>query len=200
MEDRNEDFFDKIFHARKFAEENRSARRNAPLLIVILNDCIPLFTAIAYILIGFLANVWHPTWLIFFVIPLYYMTVECIKHKNPDLFPVPIIVAAAYLAVGFLGGIWHPTWAIFVIVPLYYGTVHIVRNKDIGGLIDILVPFVTAAAFLVIGFAAHAWHPGWLVFLFIPLYYQIKASVTKYKKRKAVNDADSDYIDTQNKQ
>ena len=34
-------------------------------------------------------------------------------------------------------------------------------------------PILVTALYLLLGFAGHWWHPGWLVFLTIPIYYEI---------------------------
>lgn len=36
---------------------------------------------------------------------------------------------------------------------------------------DAVYPLVITAVYLILGFCFHAWHPGWLVFLTIPLHY-----------------------------
>ncbi len=35
------------------------------------------------------------------------------------------------------------------------------------------VTSVVIIAYLVMGFLLHLWHPGWLVFLIIPIYYSL---------------------------
>lgn len=180
------DFFSKLKRGKnkvnKFKEENARARQNLPLPLMILNDALPLLTVIAYLLMGLLAHLWHPGWIIFFIIPIYYCIGSCIKHKEPALFPMAFIVVAAYLLIGFLSGMWHPFWAIFVLVPVYYAVAGAIKNKSLAKIFDIVVPLLIVAVFLVLGLVGNWWHPGWVVFLAIPLYYQLKSTTEKYKR------------------
>ncbi len=41
----------------------------------------PVFVTIAYLLMGFLGNWWHPGWIIFLTIPVYYCLASCF-HPN----------------------------------------------------------------------------------------------------------------------
>lgn len=182
------DFFDKIKNGvqkvHKFNDENKEAKKNIPLPLMIITDSWALLVAIAFVLLGAVGNKWHPGWLVFFLIPIYYMTAECIKHKTPFLFPIPFIAIGTYLLVGFLTQVWHPYWAILIVIPLYYITAAAIKGGSWSVIFDILVPIIVVGAYLLIGFFAHAWHPGWVVFMAIPLFYTVKGSVVKYNKRK----------------
>lgn len=182
------DFFDKVRQGtdkvRKYHEENKQARKNAPLVLVILNDSWALLVATAFVLLGAVGDLWHPGWLVFLLIPIYYMTVECFKHKNPFLFPMPFIAIGTFLLVGFLTKTWHPYWAMLIVIPLYYITAAAIKGGSWSILFDILVPLIVTGVYILIGFFADAWHPGWVVFMAIPLFYTIKGSVAKYKRRK----------------
>lgn len=74
-----------------------------------------------FLVVGFVAHVWHPTWLIFFAIPLYHWGVDVIQHKRIKGLPVFIAVIVslvAFLLVGFVWDIWHPTWLVFLLIPI----------------------------------------------------------------------------------
>ena len=43
------------------------------------------------------------------------------------------------------------------------------------------IPLVAVLLFLFLGFGLHLWHPGWLVFLLIPIYYHFAAALTVRK-------------------
>ena len=80
----------------------------------------PFIVTLAYILLGVLGNLWHPYWLIFLTIPIYYSLVSAIEHKRFNHFAYPVLVALIYLWFGFTAGAWHPNWVLFLTVPLYY--------------------------------------------------------------------------------
>ena len=87
----------------------------------------PIIAAIAYLSIGFLADIWHPTWLVFLTVPIYYMMVTVTKaktfKKKAYVFPYPIVIVILYLALGFDYGVWHPSWLLFLTIPIYYMTI-----------------------------------------------------------------------------
>ena len=76
---------------------------------------------IIYLLIGFQFELWHPGWLLFLTIPLYY-TVDCffIKGAPKTKFVYPVFAALIYLFIGTVFNLWHPTWLIFLTIPVYY--------------------------------------------------------------------------------
>lgn len=91
---------------------------------LIIRDTLNLITIflciIAYIVIGTTMHLWHPTWIIFFAIPLVASIIEAIINRNPSNFAYPILVVTAYLLVGFLTDLWHPYWFLFLTIPLFY--------------------------------------------------------------------------------
>ena len=196
------DFIRKIIKGKnkidKFNDENEQAKQKAPLVVMLLNDSIPLLTAVAYVLIGILCNKWHPTWIIFFIIPIYYLTMSCIKHRSAFIFPIAFIVTATYLLLGFLmpgySG-WHPYWALFLIIPLYYSVVTAINDKDIAKFLDVLIPILVVAVFLILGLTGGWWHPGWVVFFAVPIYYQFKDTIKRYRRRKIFDDNDNQNVE-----
>lgn len=82
----------------------------------------PVLCALIYLLIGFLWNLWHPGWLIFFTIPLYYTFWKDLRKgkgfKKALKEGWPICCALIFLALGCIWGLWHPGWLIFLTVPI----------------------------------------------------------------------------------
>ena len=167
------DFFEKLKKGKekieKFGDEQRKARQATPLPIIMLNDALPLLVVVTYILLGCLGGWWHPGWLVFFLIPIYYMLAEAIVHKSLELVPIAPITVAVYLCLGCIGGMWHPYWAVFLAIPVYYTTVAAIKGANWSKVFDILVPILTVGVYLVLGFVCKAWHPGWVVFFLIPI-------------------------------
>lgn len=46
---------------------------------------------------------------------------------------------------------------------------HPIQKKHYGGKLIALMPFISVIAFFILGFGFGKWHPGWLVFLLIPV-------------------------------
>lgn len=93
----------------------------------------PFLVIIAYLVLGFLCNLWHPGWLIFLTIPAYYQYAgACFtKTKKGYLLALPVVEAAViiYLLLGFLPGLWHPMWIIFLAIPVYYWVVGMKKEQ-----------------------------------------------------------------------
>ena len=97
-----------------------------------------------------------------------------VKSFNWYLFPYPILTVGAYLAIGFFLGIWHPTWLLFLTIPVYYEMVAMNRAKNFKAKANIFpYPILCAIFFLCVGFDYNVWHPAWMVFLTVPIYYMI---------------------------
>lgn len=75
---------------------------------------------IAYILLGFLCDLWHPGWIMFVFYPVLLSTISAVKHKKVSEFLYPVFVTCVYLILGFLIGWWHPGWIIYVTIPVFY--------------------------------------------------------------------------------
>lgn len=98
----------------------------------IINDCVWgvsfLLATIAYLLIGFLCNLWHPGWILFFAPFVLGGISNTITHRNASEFPIVFLALAAYLLMGFLANLWHPGWVIFILVPAYYIVVEPIKK------------------------------------------------------------------------
>ena len=74
----------------------------------------PIFITCLYLVLGFVANLWHPGWLLFLTIPLYYM-----KPKNAaERWLNPVMITLIYFVLGFFFNMWHPGWMIFLAIPV----------------------------------------------------------------------------------
>lgn len=76
----------------------------------------PMICVIIYLCFGFIGNNWHPSWVIFFLIPLmpFLLGVQGIRSIYP------IVCAGVYLFIGFMWSWWHPGWIIFLTIPVFY--------------------------------------------------------------------------------
>lgn len=75
----------------------------------------PIICLIAYLLMGFLANLWHPGWVVFLLVPL----VSSILNGSVKIVSVyTILVVIVYLILGFTIDGWHPWWILFLTIPV----------------------------------------------------------------------------------
>ena len=92
-----------------------------------------ILAIVGYIIVGASFNLWHPGWLIFFLVPIISTFVHAVRRHNADLFAYPVLVVLIFLYVGLVHSIWHPTWVVFLTIPLYYsftGYIRRTRTKD----------------------------------------------------------------------
>ena len=93
--------------------------RSTPMLLL-QSFPFTIVVLIAFLLTGFLCNLWYINWVLFLLIPCWYGLLAAIKSCRTDKFPYPVFVAMVYIVMGFLGELWHPGWVVFLTIPVYY--------------------------------------------------------------------------------
>ena len=81
---------------------------------------MPILIIIVYLIIGFKFGAWHPGWLLFLLIPIWYTLIAAVDKRNIYCFAYPVLAALMYLCLGIFWNLWHPGWIIFLTIPLYY--------------------------------------------------------------------------------
>lgn len=83
---------------------------------------VSLIAVATFLLIGFTSHVWHPTWLVFFAIPVAStLTDVTIRRRGAGAAvtgAVSLIAASVFLVLGFEYGRWHPGWLVFFAIPI----------------------------------------------------------------------------------
>jgi hypothetical protein len=83
---------------------------------------IALLATAAFLLIGFTTGTWHPTWMLFLIIPVVSIIADIFTNKHDVAGKVTgivaILCAVGYMAMGFFWGLWHPGWIIFFAIPI----------------------------------------------------------------------------------
>lgn len=138
---------------------------------------MPFISVIAFFILGFGFEKWHPGWLVFLSIPVTAIVVDAFNKPYKHFLTAlsPFIATVIFLAIGFGLNKWHPTWLIFFIVPIIAiingirESVKIHGKKNIWGELTGLVVFLALTVFILIGTYFTLWNPGWLVLLLIPI-------------------------------
>ncbi len=112
----NDDWKDHIFTRGK---DKRHFLYKFPYAILIV---------ILFFAFGLFLEAWHPAWLVFLTIPIYYSAVDAAVKKNAYLFAYPVLAVLIYLVAGFFFAAWHPMWIVFLTIPLYYSLVNYHRR------------------------------------------------------------------------
>lgn len=93
----------------------------------------PIIIVFVYLALSMAFNLWHPFWMIFLTIPMYYRFAIACKANNKKAFilllPVPEMVVMVFLALGFAVNVWKYASLLFLMIPLFYWLVLIVKNK-----------------------------------------------------------------------
>lgn len=76
----------------------------------------PLLVSLLYLGLGFFFQLWHPGWIIFLTIPLFYLPDS--ERDYLRLLCNPVMVTIIYLLLGVYCNLWHPGWVIFLALPL----------------------------------------------------------------------------------
>jgi hypothetical protein len=84
---------------------------------------------VAFLVIGFTTEKWHPTWMLFLIIPVASVITDIISNRRDiggkGTGVVAILCAVGYMLMGFLGeelsgrALWHPGWIIFFAIPIF---------------------------------------------------------------------------------
>ncbi len=76
----------------------------------------PMICVIIYLCCGFIWDNWHPSWVVFFLIPI----MPFLLHAKGLKSIYPIICLGVYLFLGFMYQWWSPAWIIFLTIPVFY--------------------------------------------------------------------------------
>ena len=133
----------------------------------------------AFLLLGFIWNLWHPAWILFLTIPIYYAIARGVKRHSVNVLSIlfPIAVVGIYIALGILYGLWHPLWVILLIIPTFQGFIFGSGNgQNIP--VKLWIVLITIAYFaLGFVFGAKAWRVTWLLLFTIPMFKSIVSSI-----------------------
>lgn len=136
-----------------------------------------------FLILGFLKGWWHPAWILFLTIPVYYTIEGMIRSKRLNALDiiVPVAVTGAYVALGLIYGMWHPLWLIMLLIPLYYALSFALRRNVARGWPTAVYSILAAAVYVTLGcvFGRTAWSVGWLLFLTVPMFDSIAQSIRK---------------------
>lgn len=107
-------------------------------------------------------------------------TTETIRVKLLAALPAPFIITAIYLVLGLMWDLWHPGWLVFLGIPIYYQLLAMLRVKGTRRKLNHFpIALVCVVTYLFIGFVFYVWHPTWIIFLIIPIYYSVVNAVFK---------------------
>lgn len=104
-------------------------------------------------------------------------------EKNPFLHAVmPLICITLYLILGFTVPMgWAAGWLLFLLIPIAESLYSAIKTKNPSAF---AYPVLMVFLYLGLGFAFHIWHPTWILFVTIPVYYVMCDSIKKANAEK----------------
>ena len=92
----------------------------------------PLIVTVIYIAASMIFHIWHPFWIIFLTIPMYYRFAIACKGNSKKAFalllPVPELIVTIYLILGLSLHIWGIGAILFLLIPIYYWFALIIKT------------------------------------------------------------------------
>lgn len=110
-------------------------------------------------------------------------------------------VVIAYILLGAIGGLWAQAWTLFLLIPIVPTLCEaiIYKNANIFAYpIFLAFIYLTLCAWVLPSFDLTMWHPLWVMFLTIPVYYGVcnfikpKTSVKVIKPEVEIDGEDLD--------
>ena len=106
------------------------------------------------------------------------------RGKGSKLFHalLPMGVIIAYLIIGFtFEQGWALGWLLVFLIPIIESFVAAVKTKNPSAF---AYPVLVVALYLTVGLFEKIWHPTWIMFLTIPVYYVISDFIKPMHKKK----------------
>lgn len=103
---------------------------------------------------------------------------------------LPAAVIISYLIIGFtFEKGWALGWLLVFLIPLAESFICAVKTKNPSAF---AYPVLVVAVYLTIGMFMSIWHPTWIMFLTIPIYYIIADAVRQKNKTDNSNKTETD--------
>ena len=173
-------------------KENKEKQVKYPATL--LDKLFPLIIVCAFFMFGAI-GLWHPAWLLFLLIPIYYTWVNPMRRfQHGDISflqafkkfldgSVPIAVTFIFLVLGLLTRQWQIMWTIFFFIPIYYTGMEAIKKRNP---LVFAYPVLVAWFYCTVGcffMRPSVWVFMLPVFVTIPFYYIILDHIRKNKKK-----------------
>ena len=103
--------------------------KEKPTVLRKIQSVIPVITALTYVVLGAVFDLWHPGWIVFVFMPAVMSIIDCIIFKKLSAFVYPVFIAGVFLIMGFQFNLWHPGWVLFITIPVFYMIAGLIEKK-----------------------------------------------------------------------
>lgn len=122
---------------------------------------MPFISLIVFMVLGLIFGVWHPTWLVFLLIPVTAIILES-KGFSRVIALVPFIALVVFFLLGTYLDLWNPGWLVFLLLPM----IAITKKQKLGVVIFYEFIYLLAIGFyLYMGYVYDLWTYGALGFI-----------------------------------
>lgn len=95
---------------------------------------------------------------------------------------IALICTIAYILIGtFIKDGWKNYWVIFFLIPIVPSLLLAIRKRKAT---LFAYPLFATALYLTLGMFLNLWHPTWVLFISIPVYYSIFGPIDRYQKER----------------
>lgn len=176
-----EDFGEKLKEFEQKEVKVNSAKRNV-LLGAVLSVAVVALLAITYVIIGVVAGVWHPTWLLIvggifagLLVIFGFVGVKAVKNKKYGV--LRLLIAAAEVLVSVfvflvlqlaspLPNVWLTFLAMVALIAGVDTAVAFFANGKTKWIeLPVFVEIFAVMLYVMLGILVHIWHPGWILCL-----------------------------------
>src|SRR6056297_680778 len=124
----------------------------------------PFIALLIFFIFGFGYDVWHPTWLVFFLIPMSAILLSVKEGFWTTLTAIsPFIATSFFILYGYYTGVYHPVWMVFLIIPAF----GFMTIKEPRKYVYLLLLVLSSLVYLWIGLTYDVY--GLSVLVFVPL-------------------------------
>ena len=90
---------------------------------------ITLLIVATYLFLGAVHSLWHPGWLVFFLIPILTSFISAVRKRNAGEFAYSVLAVGGILTAIIVYDMPWTTWAALITIPIYYEIVKMFGGK-----------------------------------------------------------------------
>ena len=102
---------------------------------------------------------------------------------------IALLTLIGFIIWGALFDGWYISWTLWVLMPAVMSIAECIMKKQLS---KFVYPCLVAFIFLFIGMKYGLWHPYWVLFISIPVYYLITDPIDKYVLKTKSEDEDKE--------
>lgn len=155
-----------VYYELRDTLSQKAAKKHSNKIVALM----PFIAVITFMIIGLTTDVWHPTWMVFLLIPVTAILLNT-THKEKIVALSPFVAIIIFMLIGTYTDYWTPTWLVFLIIPI---SSMIYEKNNVKRIIFIGSLLIAAGFYLYMGYVYDDFMIGLFGFLLpaiVILYY-----------------------------